>query len=633
MEAENSLWSMACPADPDLLGVARGAAKAAVDERLGAASTYHLGSVLPKAGPEALAQGALTESQAAFLSTRDQVALLRRSTPAAEQDALAAKAAERQAQLEAWADLGATFDSVVVVGKNAAGNAAPVWTLQPLSGAPDEASLVAFAKLAGAAADARRACAAWSHDEAGWHPHPTVEGPGGAAAYHHGDWTTSFRAWAKDQPLGHLRHAAEAMGLAHAKSASRAQVQNYVAAAWDTAEHAGTIQEAVAKKAGVACPGPLEQKPLGAKGVDVAALPASYPTAEPAPKAPKATATASAAKAPPPVATTSASRVTTFATPPPAGASFAAKHLALVAALKHHAASRADLPARLPAAEVAAWAFGPVSAAPVGGGHAKSFHAAPDGRKWLFKPDRRAGGATAQAEAAASAAFSAVGVPAVPVYARRIGAHVGSVQPWVEGTTTLAGSGPTSWSQADVDAVVRYHVAAWAVGDHDGHPGNVLRTAGGGLVPVDQGQAFKFFGRDRLAADYHPNAAWGSPRPVYHQAYEAAQAGGLAPGVKVRPEAALPVIKAFEAMPDAQWRALLFGVAREGAEGGRAHWVEPMRTAARKATGKAEVSDADVAEAFLAHACERKGKLRRSFAEFFSGLGFADGAAKLKRVS
>ena len=101
----------------------------------------------------------------------------------------------------------------------------------------------------------------------------------------------------------------------------------------------------------------------------------------------------------------------------------------------------------------------------------------------------------------------------------------------------------------------------------------------------------------------------------------------------VRPEAALPVAKAFEAVPDAQWRALLAGVARSGAEDGRAHWVEPMRTAARKATGKAAVTPGDVAEAFLAHACERKAALRESFAEFFSGLGFAGGATKLAKVA
>lgn len=53
---------------------------------------------------------------------------------------------------------------------------------------------------------------------------------------------------------------------------------------------------------------------------------------------------------------------------------------------------------------------------------------------------------------------------------------------------------------------MRYHVAAWAVGDHDGNPSNVLRTPSGGLCPVDQGQSFKFYGSDRPATDYHPNS-------------------------------------------------------------------------------------------------------------------------------
>lgn len=74
---------------------------------------------------------------------------------------------------------------------------------------------------------------------------------------------------------------------------------------------------------------------------------------------------------------------------------------------------------------------------------------------------------------------------------------MGSLQPLVSGASTLAAN-PKSWSQADVDAMVRLHVGAWGVGDHDANHTNVLRTPSGGLLPVDGGQAFKIFGSDRL---------------------------------------------------------------------------------------------------------------------------------------
>ena len=297
--------------------------------------------------------------------------------------------------------------------------------------------------------------------------------------------------------------------------------------------------------------------------------------------------------------------------------------------LKAHQAVTADLPARPPSEEVSSWSFGPAKAAHLGGAHTKSLHTAPDGSVWMFKPDKTAAGARAHAEAAASEIFSRTGVPSVAVYARSIEGKPGSIQPLVEGATTLSAD-PKSWSQADVDNLVRYHVAAWAVGDHDGNPQNVIRTPSGGLCPVDQGQAFKFFGRDKLATDYHPNNSYGSV-PVFHQAYAAAKSDSLAKGVHIRPEAALPTIKAFETMPAAQYRAILQPVAAEGVKH-KVHWVEPMRVAAQKRLGKTKVSDGEVAEEFLHAAVARKNSLRSDFASFFSGMGFG-GAHKIEKVA
>ncbi len=72
-------------------------------------------------------------------------------------------------------------------------------------------------------------------------------------------------------------------------------------------------------------------------------------------------------------------------------------------------------------------------------------------------------------------------------------------------------------------------------------------------------------------------------------------------------------------------------VATEGVAQG-VHWVEPMRKAAQKRLGKAQVSNADVAEEFLRTAVERKNGLRAAFASFFAANGFA-GGAKLEKVA
>ena len=306
-----------------------------------------------------------------------------------------------------------------------------------------------------------------------------------------------------------------------------------------------------------------------------------------------------------------------------------AKHAELVAGLKHHAATLNDLPARPDPAAVAAWTFTTGPALSLGGMHTKSVHTAPDGSTWMFKPDKL-GGARATAEATANRILHRAGIPTIPVYERRLGNQTGTVQPLLTGATQLSSS-PSAWSQADVDAIVRYHTAAWVIGDHDAKHDNLLRTPGGGLVPIDHGQAFKFYGRDKLSASYHPNGSYGASPPVWHQLYEAHRTGGLAPGVTIRPHVAVPVIKAFESIPDTEFASLLRPTATAGAATAAIHWRDAM-TARATAAGHPNPTAGQVADAFITHGLERKHGLRASFASFLAGEKIA-GADILTKTS
>jgi len=179
--------------------------------------------------------------------------------------------------------------------------------------------------------------------------------------------------------------------------------------------------------------------------------------------------------------------------------------------------------------------------------------------------------------------------------------------------------------------MVRYHVASWIVGDHDGKSDNMLRTPGGGIVAIDQGQAWKFVGRDKLDVDYHPNSSFGAMPPVYHQAYKASLAGGLGPGVSVRPEAATPVVERFEAMADDDFRKILAPVATLGVKA-KLPWVAPMTDEAKKRFATAAPSAAQVADCFVEQLVERKKNLREDFAGFFAKLGIA-GSHHLEKVA
>ncbi|GAA1439027.1 hypothetical protein GCM10009602_08780 [Nocardiopsis tropica] len=404
------------------------------------------------------------------------------------------------------------------------------------------------------------------------------------------DLTKKFKVWAVGQDKDTLVEAAEALGMQDAASATKTQAKMYIAGLWG-------------KGSGLSVP-----------SSGSSAKPAPTPKKKPAtPKPAMASATAAQAAA---VATTS----------------FGGHHAKLLDALKHYSGTALDVPKPVDAKVVATHDFGAgTSATNLGGVHSKSLHTGPDGGQWLFKPDKKTEGARAEAEAAASQVFQTAGVSAVPVYTTKVGGHTGAIQPMVKGASALAAD-PKAWTQADVDHLVRAHVPQWLMGDHDGHPGNILKTPSGGLVPIDAGQAFKHYGADKLSLDYHPNASFGAPRPAYQQAYQAATSGGLAPGVKIKPAVAHPVIKKLESIPDSQWRAMLHTTAHQGAKNPDIGWVPHMRqrAAAQHKIPASKVTTAQIAEAFLDHACERKNTLRESFTAFFTTELKLPGADALK---
>ncbi|MGC7096728.1 hypothetical protein ACPZ19_18805 [Amycolatopsis lurida] len=314
----------------------------------------------------------------------------------------------------------------------------------------------------------------------------------------------------------------------------------------------------------------------------------------------------------------------------PPKSTFGAQHAQLVHALRQAQATHAALPKYLNPDTVTSWDFGQGQQANLGGTHPKTLHTGPDGATWLAKREGTPrGGAVTQAEAAASRLAAKAGQPAVPVYATKVnGKHV-SVQPLLAGAKEMTPS-PSSWSQTDVDAVVRLHVTSWVIGNHDAHHQNVLRTSDGGLVPIDQGQAFKNYGQDKLDMHYRPNTT-----SVFHRAYDAHLAGQLPQGVKINPAVAHPVIKQFESIPDNEWRSMLRETAYAGAAQKQMKWVPTMRAraATKHSIPEDKVSTTQIAETFLDYSVARKNNLRHDFAKFFTQQLKLESATALKHLA
>ncbi|KOU73182.1 hypothetical protein ADK61_24135 [Streptomyces sp. XY66] len=613
LAAEQKLASADCPELGEDLAKAKAEAKSAVDEALH--HTYVQPKDIQPLVQEALASGQLSETEANHLGGHQLVALMRPSTPESEVESLKALAAKRQEQL-ANLDAGYTAHVAMAPGGDQPLNLPPAGD----PGAPQ--AIAAWAKNAGDVRDMQTSVNGWYAytQQGGASDTPYAEHPAlGPGKYlHPGDLTGDFKSWAAKQKLSDLRAVAGELGMDNNAKATRAQVQNYIAASFNEKYDQQAIKDKVnadvakkeaAKVAKAAAAAAPSTKPDGGLAPDeaVQALASKLP----------ANGTGSVAKP-------AAPAVKPVKAPKPG--SFNANVQAMMAAVQHAKATNQDLPARVDAKEVASWTFGAgTKASHLGGIHAKSIHAAPDGSPWMFKADHSHGGALGHTEAAASQILALSGVPSVPVYHHKTAdGTAGSVQPLLQGAKPFTSS-PSQWTQTQVDAIVRSHVGSWLISDHDGYQDNWLQTPSGGLVQIDHGQSYKFFGADQLSVGYDPNGV----TPIHQKLYQAALSGGLGGGVKINPAAAHPVIKKFESMPDAQLRSVLHSTAYEGAKTGVA-WVPQMRSRAAKALKipQSQVTHDQIATAFLDHAVERKNNLRQNFSDFFvQQLGLPSGAS------
>ena len=180
------------------------------------------------------------------------------------------------------------------------------------------------------------------------------------------------------------------------------------------------------------------------------------------------------------------------------------------------------------------------------GAHEKVVYQDPDGAKWMFKPDPTPG----QAEVAVYKIMAELGLPSPEAWMVTIGGRAGSIQKMFDDVSGKLGVGSLASASADVlQQVQRHHVLDWLVSQHDTNDGALLLGKGGTVYAVDKGQAYKFFGKDKLSWAYSPN-----PNTLmYRELYE-----NHINGVYKLDKAAIqPILKAVDALDDSKFRAIL----------------------------------------------------------------------------
>lgn len=181
------------------------------------------------------------------------------------------------------------------------------------------------------------------------------------------------------------------------------------------------------------------------------------------------------------------------------------------------------------------------------GAHPKTVYKTPDGAKWMFKPDPDP--ITSIAEKSANDVMAYLGLPSPELYVTKVKGKLGSLQRMFEDVVPVRINQLGTLTQDQIEQVQRHQVVDWLLSQHDTNDGALLKDKAGNIIAVDKGQAYKFFGKDKLQYGYNPN-----PNPtVYNRLFSDFKAGT----VKLSWSAIEPILQSIEAMPESQLRAMI----------------------------------------------------------------------------
>jgi hypothetical protein len=239
------------------------------------------------------------------------------------------------------------------------------------------------------------------------------------------------------------------------------------------------------------------------------------------------------------------------------------------------------------------------------GMHSKTVYVDSDGNLWLFKPSR-VSSPEAYAEELGNAIRREVSVSSTEAYVAEVDGQIGSLQKlyataekrreFVKGAMQVEKLSPEATRTLQENQVLD-----WLIGNHDAHADQFIRVSGS-LDPIetDFGQAFKFFGKDRLAYDYTPNPS----RTIYSYIDQGYATGSNVSGfdnLALQPDGTLAkFIREVQHISDQDYADML----------------RPYAEAAKK-SGMLPTNDV---ETFIRLAVERKNSLMQDFTDYHNAL-------------
>lgn len=169
-----------------------------------------------------------------------------------------------------------------------------------------------------------------------------------------------------------------------------------------------------------------------------------------------------------------------------------------------------------------------------------------------------------------------------------------------------AGLDISTMSKEDLLALQQNQIIDWLMSNHDSHSGNFLRT-NDGIVGIDKGQSFKFFGSDKLSYTYQPVTPLDGNVSVYQRIWKQFAQGKGELFDPNGPEL-MGVIKRIQSIPDEDLRKLLRPYAMKAAASGSLSMPNKPSGA-----GKAQLVNH-----FLDEVVKRKNNLDKDFGDYYA---------------
>lgn len=161
-------------------------------------------------------------------------------------------------------------------------------------------------------------------------------------------------------------------------------------------------------------------------------------------------------------------------------------------------------------------------------------------------------------------------------------------------------------TEQDIADMQRNQIFDWLISNHDTHSANFLRTENG-IVGIDKGQAFKFFGKDKLDYNYQPVTPLDGNVSVYQSMWKQF-AKGYGELLDPNGPELKGTIERIQNIPDEDYKKLLRPYATKAVASGSISMPNKPVGA-----GKAELVNH-----FLDEAVKRKNNLGKDFGDYYA---------------